>query len=496
MKSKQNRQGILQGLKINFVFLLVIAVIVFIAYYAISKNFQKLLTDYSITLVDTMTQQGVDIIENELENGREEISDLASSFQPSHNKNEIQFPKKYSYDEQLIYVSKDFIISSKQQSPNIRDREDIVKAFDGETTVYGPYFNENNDYIVCYSAPVKENNEIVGVLSLEKDGYRFCELIKNIRFQETGESYIINSDGTDIAVSDSDHIEWVNTQYNARDILAQGEDPVTRSIFELEQIGLSGQSGVGTYYWNDGLVYLVYHPIPSTGWLLLGGLREEEIVSMTQNAIFSSVTNVPILGIGLFILVILAILIIYWIVSSTKKNAEINEKLELIANQDALTGLHNRRFLETQLIKQWNSRIEFPNQGVVFMMDIDNFKMYNDYFGHPKGDECLCKVSSIMKGIFDDCQGYTTRYGGEEFVAVVFSMNRDTALEIAKKLCRLVEAEGIDDGKGGVITVSVGVCYISNLAKTTLYECIEKADQAMYHVKINGKNKAEIVDMS
>lgn len=496
MKNNQGKAKILRESKINFLFLLVVILISIIAYFAIAKNFQKLLTEYSITLVDTMTQQGVDIVENELQNGREEILDLASAFHPAEEIEQIIFPSKYKDNqaEELVYVSNDFSISSKQNQPSIQTREDIQDALRGEVAIFGPYFNEDKEYVICYSAPVKVNDEIVGVLSLEKDGYRFCELIKNIRFQETGESYIINRDGTDIAVSDPNHIEWVNEQYNAGEILAQQEDPITRAIYELEQKGLQGESGVGTYHWNDGLVYLVYHPIPSTGWLLLGGMREEEIVSMTQTAMFSSIKNSPVLAIALGIFAMLTILIIYWILTSAKKNAEINEKLELIANQDALTGLLNRRFLETQLVKQWNARVACPNQGAVFMMDIDNFKKYNDYFGHPQGDACLRTVASVLKGVFDDCQGYITRYGGEEFVAVVFSMNQETALGIAQKICQFVEAEGIEDGKGGVMTISVGVCYIPDLTKTNLYACIDRADKAMYQAKLHGKNRAESAD--
>lgn len=496
MDNRKDKRSILKESKINFLFLLVVIVLSIIAYFAISKNFEKMLTDYSITLVDSMLEQGVDIIENELENGREEISNQAAAFQPSEEETQIQFPDKYiGKQEQLIYVSDQFIISSNQERPAIREREDIQQAFQGEVAIYGPYFNEKNEYVVYYSAPVKVNDEIVGVLSLEKDGYKFCELIKNIRFQETGESYLINSEGTDIAVSDPNHIEWVNDQYNAEKILAEKEDPTTRSIFTLEQKGLRGESGVGSYYWNDGLVYLVYHPIPSTGWLLLGGLRKEEIISMTQTAIISSVTNSPILAIGLMILVLLTILIIYWIVTSAKKNAEINEKLEMIANQDALTGLLNRRYLETQLVKQWKARAIYPNQCAVFMMDIDDFKMYNDYFGHPKGDECLRTIASVMKGVFDDCQGYITRYGGEEFVAVAFSMSREVAQATANQLCQLVAAEGIDNSTGSKMTISVGVCFIHDLTETNLYACIEVADKAMYQAKVNGKNRAEIVEV-
>ena len=73
---------------------------------------------------------------------------------------------------------------------------------------------------------------------------------------------MINAEGTDIAVSRREHVEWVDSQYNAEKILEEKEDPVTRSIIELERNGLDGKSGRGTYCWEDGLCYLFYAPIP------------------------------------------------------------------------------------------------------------------------------------------------------------------------------------------------------------------------------------------
>lgn len=75
----------------------------------------------------------------------------------------------------------------------------------------------------------------------------------------------------------------------------------------------------------------------------------------------------------------------------------------------------------------WKYPIKVTSQAAVFMIDIDNFKKYNDFFGHPQGDDCLCRIANVLKGVFN---GYVVRYGGEEFIAVVFSVDLQTAKEL------------------------------------------------------------------
>lgn len=496
LKNYGNQRALSLGIRIVLVFLLALFIIIVAVYSALSQNFQTLLADYSIKLVQAMVEQGVTIVENELEAGRREISILADSFTAPPEGRPVEFSSIFLESDavRILYVTKTGTESSDGRLLDVREREDIDAAFQGETAVYGPYFNEEDEYVICYSAPVKKNGEIVGVISQEKDGYLFCELIQNIRFIDSGESYIINAEGTDIAVSNLDHIEWVNTKYNGWRLLEEQEDPVTRSIVELEKKGLSGETGIGTYYWDDGLVYLVYSPIPSTGWVLLGGLREEEVSAMTQTVLISSALTGPAMIISFSVFLLLTALIVFWIISNTKKNAEINAKLELIANHDSLTGLLNRRFLETDLAKKWKYPIKVSGQAAIFMLDIDNFKKYNDYYGHPKGDDCLRQVAGVFQHVFDEVNGYVMRYGGEEFMAVMFLLDSQSALEKGWKVCRLVEQEKIPDSEGGFVTVSVGVSHTSRTLGISLYDCIQTADKALYQAKADGKNRAVLFE--
>lgn len=498
MEIKNNKKNmIFLGVRIGLVFLMTVVMIISVAYYTLTQNFHNLLTDYTIKLVQSMVGQGAKTIEYELEIGQKEASILASSFHISISENkEIEFPEIFNEKDRLriIYTSKNGTIASDGRKRDVWGREDIISSFNkGETTVYGPYFNEENEYVVCYSAPVKKNGNIVGVASIEKNGYRFCNLILNMNFINSGESYIINEKGTDIAVSNLEHIDWVNSEYNSQKIYQETGDTETKSVMDLELKGLRGETGYGTYYWYGKLCYVVYVPIPSANWVLLTGLKEEEMISLTQSALFASISKGPILMICFVLFLLLTGLIIFWIISSVKKNAEINHNLEIIANHDSLTGLLNRRFLETTLTKLWNEPSKAFSPAAVFMLDLDNFKKYNDFYGHQEGDDCLRRVANVFKDSFEDYNGNVIRYGGEEFVAVIFSVNHQTVLELGQKICQLVENEKLVDGQGGFVTVSVGICYANTTREVSLYNCIKVADKALYQAKKNGKNRAVIL---
>ena len=240
---------------------------------------------------------------------------------------------------------------------------------------------------------------------------------------------------------------------------------------------------------------MIYEPIPSVGWVLFGGLREEELAAMTQSVFFTSISRGPTLKICLAVVLLLTVLIIYWIISSMKKSAEINKKLEIIANHDALTGLLNRRFIETGLAEVWKYPVRTSGQAALFMLDIDNFKKYNDFYGHLKGDDCLRQIAATLKKAFDSYNSYVIRYGGEEFIAVVFLIERKLTMELGEKICRMVENEALPNADGGVVTVSVGMCHLPSTVDVSLTECIQIADKALYEAKKGGKNRAVMLDV-
>lgn len=402
------------GIKIGIVFFTALAMLVFAAYIVISQNVQEMLTDNTLHLFSSMVEQGVTTIEYELQAGKKDAADLAELFSVSERDDKvITFPAVDS-DPNMIrmtYVTDEEVAASDGRHSDIRERADIVNAFSGKVSVYGPYFNEDNEYVICYSAPVVQDGKVAGVLSIEKNGYYFCSLIQEIQFMGTGESYIINEEGTDIAVSNQSHIEWVDEQYNAEKILDTGEDPVARSVFELEQKGLKGETGTGNYYWNNGLCYLAYAPIPSEGWVLLAGVREEELAAMTQSVLYSSIIKSPIFNVCIVVFLILTGIIVYWIASSFKKTVAVNKELKTIANYDPLTGTLNRNSFHTAMDTLSN---EQNSSLACIYIDANGLHEINNHLGHQAGDNMLRTVVEVLRRVFSPENVY--RIGGDEFV--------------------------------------------------------------------------------
>lgn len=466
MESVNKKRVISLGVRIGSIYLMTVIAVIAVAYFVLAQNFQTLMSDYTMNILRAMTSQGVQMIEGELETGRHEITFLANSLAESGGNEEFTFPQFYHDNEyiRMLYVTAEGTTASDGRERDIQERQDIQTAFKGETAVYGPYYNEEGEYVVCYSAPVREGEQITGVLSVEKDGYIFCELIKNIRFIHSGESYIINADGTDIAVSDETHMNWVTEQYNARKLLEEERDEETESILELEEKGLNGETGVGTYYWEDGLVYVFYEPVPSEGWLLLSGLREEEIVSLTQGAMFDSISNGSVLAICLLIVILLTALIVYWIFSSMKRDVEINEKLEIIANYDALTGLKNRSSFQAAIRRNFNQE---QHLFACVYVDVNGLHELNNHLGHQAGDRMLKEVADALSSAFSGQEVY--RIGGDEFVILSWGLSEAEVYDAAQRVRQSLREENHE--------ISLGIIWRE--CAGNISELLSRAEEAM-----------------
>jgi diguanylate cyclase (GGDEF)-like protein len=163
-----------------------------------------------------------------------------------------------------------------------------------------------------------------------------------------------------------------------------------------------------------------------------------------------------------------------------------NEELELLSTVDALTGLHNRRFLtqrlSEELVRSYREKCAFT----VLIADVDEFKKYNDAFGHPAGDEVLKKVANILLGATRavDC---TARYGGEEFAVLLADTVGDGAMQVAERIRERVEAEKF---AGRKITISIGMAEFP-VHGHTADAVISRADEALYAAKRAGRNRIE-----
>lgn len=169
------------------------------------------------------------------------------------------------------------------------------------------------------------------------------------------------------------------------------------------------------------------------------------------------------------------------------------KELEKLATEDPLTGISNRRqlFISGQLLLDSAIRAKVPIS--VLMIDIDDFKLYNDTYGHQAGDECLIRVARMIRDVFQRYNDITARFGGEEFTVILFNTDSGIAREAGRELCQRMEDMKIPHETattGGVVTLSAGVTTSIPGEKDTLYDLISLADRALYEAKDNGKNRS------
>lgn len=166
---------------------------------------------------------------------------------------------------------------------------------------------------------------------------------------------------------------------------------------------------------------------------------------------------------------------------------EKNRELDNVANRDPLTGLWNRRYLDHFLDELIRSG-QGPNGVGVFILDVDNFKQYNDSYGHVMGDACLKRIAAALESCCDS--GRVFRFGGEEFLYVAPTGQLEPLHQLAEQVRQTVEALQIPAGpEGRVVTISVG-CSLAPICRTEDWDrLLRAADQALYQAKSAGKNR-------
>ena len=119
------------------------------------------------------------------------------------------------------------------------------------------------------------------------------------------------------------------------------------------------------------------------------------------------------------------------------------QQLSILSQQDALTGLANRRYLDEVLENEWRSAIRHKLPITIMMIDIDFFKLYNDALGHIQGDQCLRRIAILLGSISSRSGDLAARYGGEEFLLLFSVTDKDQALILVQQLMELVRNIGI-----------------------------------------------------
>ncbi len=173
-----------------------------------------------------------------------------------------------------------------------------------------------------------------------------------------------------------------------------------------------------------------------------------------------------------------------------------HEKVLAAARMDALTGIFNRGAFDEIHAEIHRRRREERGTYTLCLTDVDNFKKYNDQYGHAAGDDVLRAVATALHSTLREVD-FVGRYGGEEFVVLLDGVGEDSVAAVVRRLVRLVAGLGIrhDDNAGhGQVTMSVGAAVFDPLRPESCEEILKRADRALYAAKDGGRNRAVIAE--
>jgi len=171
----------------------------------------------------------------------------------------------------------------------------------------------------------------------------------------------------------------------------------------------------------------------------------------------------------------------------TKDRNRILSKLENLAITDGLTKLYNLRHFYNQLEIEIDRSNRYGHPLALLLLDIDNFKTYNDTYGHLEGDKVLVRLGQIIKSCLRtmDC---AYRYGGEEFTIILPETTGEEAKNVAHRIKSSVEIESFFPEGGDVVNITISIGVTEYFKKEPLATFIQRADQAMYNSKAKGRN--------
>ena len=178
----------------------------------------------------------------------------------------------------------------------------------------------------------------------------------------------------------------------------------------------------------------------------------------------------------------------------------LRQQLEAVSMTDSLTGLANRRHLDGVLLAEWRHARRVSGSIGLIMMDIDHFKAYNDFYGHPQGDRCLIRVAQAIRSAVQRPRDLVARYGGEEFLVILPGVQKSGVEVVAARIQEVMTEAALPHSASpvaGQITLSMGLAWCEPAAGENAGLLLEAADEALYAAKAAGRNRiSDTVDLA
>lgn len=177
----------------------------------------------------------------------------------------------------------------------------------------------------------------------------------------------------------------------------------------------------------------------------------------------------------------------------TQELKSANKRLEEMTAIDGLTQVKNRAFFDRQLADEWRRNARERHDMSLLLLDVDHFKKVNDTYGHLAGDACLKHMAQLCRESLNRPGDFVARYGGEEFAVLLCHTHLEGAQVVAERMRKTVEATPVVwEGKPIPLTVSIGVSSIVPQPHDDMKGLIQKADEALYAAKHEGRNRVMV----
>lgn len=172
----------------------------------------------------------------------------------------------------------------------------------------------------------------------------------------------------------------------------------------------------------------------------------------------------------------------------------LSEQMARLSLKDPLTGVANRRRFDEVLEREWERARRHSSPLALLFIDLDNFKAYNDHYGHQAGDDCLRAVAFVLEDAGRRQADLVARYGGEEFVLLMPDTSAAGAAEAATRIRSFLAQAGLPHAAvaGGQVTVSIGVAVCTPSDTLSPAVLLTAADQAVYRAKARGRDAIEV----
>ncbi|MCQ4165391.1 sensor domain-containing diguanylate cyclase [Tahibacter harae] len=178
---------------------------------------------------------------------------------------------------------------------------------------------------------------------------------------------------------------------------------------------------------------------------------------------------------------------------------QANELLERLSHRDGLTGIANRRRFDEMLVTEWSRAQRHGHSLALLMLDIDDFKSYNDGYGHVAGDEALRQVARVLSAALGRGEDCIARYGGEEFAALLPHTTLVEALHVGAHIARALAHLALPHAysrAAPVLTLSMGAAALVPQGELDPCVLVDQADSALYRAKSQGRNRIETPPIS